>query len=40
MVLGFRYLLVVALGFYLLSSAWGGKREEEVGSTRFCSRPL
>ena len=31
MVLGFRYLLVVALGFYLLSSAWGGKRAEEVG---------
>jgi hypothetical protein len=26
MVLGFRYLLVVALAFYLLSSAWGGKR--------------
>ena len=29
MVLGFRYLLVVALAFYLLSSAWGGKRAEE-----------
>ena len=29
MVLGFRYLLVVALLFYLLSSAWGGKREQE-----------
>jgi hypothetical protein len=29
MVLGFRYLLLVALAFYLMSSAWGGKRAQE-----------
>ena len=31
MVLGFRYLIVVAVAFYLLSSAWGGKRAGRGG---------